>query len=94
MGSLLKLTGVTKQFQGLLAVDHVNLDMKEHSIHSLIGPNGAGKTTTVNLRSPVYLAKQKEPLSSMEKISVIFRPIRSQDVVSDVHFRILKYFLP
>lgn len=33
MGSLLKLTGVTKQFQGLLAVDHVNLDMKEHSIH-------------------------------------------------------------
>ena len=49
MGSLLKLTGVTKQFQGLLAVDHVNLDMKEHSIHSLIGPNGAGKTTTVNL---------------------------------------------
>ena len=49
MGSLLKLTGVTKQFQGLVAVDNVNLDMKEHTIHSLIGPNGAGKTTTVNL---------------------------------------------
>ena len=49
MGSLLKLNNVTKQFQGLLAVDHVNLDMKEHTIHSLIGPNGAGKTTTVNL---------------------------------------------
>ena len=49
MGSLLNLKNVTKQFQGLLAVDHVNLDMKEHTIHSLIGPNGAGKTTTVNL---------------------------------------------
>ncbi|MDY3250591.1 MAG: ABC transporter ATP-binding protein [Candidatus Choladocola sp.] len=49
MGSLLKLTDVTKKFQGLVAVDHVNLDMKEHTIHSLIGPNGAGKTTTVNL---------------------------------------------
>ena len=49
MGSLLKLIEVTKKFQGLVAVDHVNLDMKEHTIHSLIGPNGAGKTTTVNL---------------------------------------------
>ena len=49
MGSLLKLKDVTKKFQGLVAVDHVNLDMKEHTIHSLIGPNGAGKTTTVNL---------------------------------------------
>ncbi len=47
--SILKLTDVTKRFGGLLAVDALNIDVKEHSIHSLIGPNGAGKTTTVNL---------------------------------------------
>ena len=47
--SILKLTDVTKRFGGLLAVDSLNIDVKEHSIHSLIGPNGAGKTTTVNL---------------------------------------------
>ncbi len=47
--SILKLTDVTKRFGGLLAVDSLNIDVKEHSVHSLIGPNGAGKTTTVNL---------------------------------------------
>ena len=58
MGDFLKLTNVTKQFQGLVAVDNVNLDMKEHTIQSLIGPNGAGKTTTVNLITGV-LSKTK-----------------------------------
>ncbi len=54
MGSLLKLTDTTKQFQGLRAVDAINLDMKENTIHALIGPNGAGKTTTVNMITGVH----------------------------------------
>lgn len=49
MKSLLNVHALTKRFQGLVAVDHVDIDMKEHTIHALIGPNGAGKTTTVNL---------------------------------------------
>ena len=44
MESLLKVTGITKKFQGLVAVDNVSIDMKEHTIHALIGPKGAGKT--------------------------------------------------
>ena len=47
--SILKLTGATKRFSGLVAVDSLDIDVKEHTIHALIGPNGAGKTTTVNL---------------------------------------------
>ena len=39
MESLLKVTGITKKFQGLVAVDNVSIDMKEHTIHALIGPN-------------------------------------------------------
>ncbi len=46
---ILKLTDISKRFSGLLAVDGLNIDVKEHTIHSLIGPNGAGKTTAVNL---------------------------------------------
>jgi len=49
MESLLRVTEITKKFQGLVAVDNVSIDMKEHTIHALIGPNGAGKTTMVNL---------------------------------------------
>jgi len=51
---ILKLTGVTKKFGGLTAVNDVSLNMEANTIHSLIGPNGAGKTTTVNLITGVY----------------------------------------
>jgi branched-chain amino acid transport system ATP-binding protein len=47
--SLLSTTGVTRDFGGLRAVDHVDFDLPEGQIRALIGPNGAGKTTFVNL---------------------------------------------
>jgi branched-chain amino acid transport system ATP-binding protein len=40
---------VTKRFGGLLAVNDVNIDMRQGELISLIGPNGAGKTTLFNL---------------------------------------------
>ncbi len=45
---------VTKQFGGLIALDDVNLEVKERSIHSIIGPNGAGKTTFFNCVTGFY----------------------------------------
>ena len=46
--SILSAQQVTKKFGGLTAVNAVDLEVKEHSIHSIIGPNGAGKTTFFN----------------------------------------------
>jgi branched-chain amino acid transport system ATP-binding protein len=51
---LLQLTGVTKKFGGLAAVDGVDIEVRRGQIYSVIGPNGAGKTTVFNLITGIY----------------------------------------
>ncbi|MDL2218301.1 ABC transporter ATP-binding protein [Christensenellaceae bacterium OttesenSCG-928-M15] len=47
--NILEITGLTKQFGGLTAVDNFNFAMPKGEIYGMIGPNGAGKTTVFNL---------------------------------------------
>lgn len=47
--NILEVTGLTKRFGGLVAVDNVDITVKKREIHALIGPNGAGKTTTLSM---------------------------------------------
>ena len=46
---ILETRGLTKAFNGFVAVRNVDLRVRRGSIHALIGPNGAGKTTVFNL---------------------------------------------
>lgn len=48
---LFRTQGLCKRFSGLIATDHVDLEVRPGEIHALIGPNGAGKSTFVNLIS-------------------------------------------
>lgn len=40
---------LTKKFNGLTAVDKLNIQVKEGEVFGLLGPNGAGKTTTLSM---------------------------------------------
>ena len=52
--SLFVSSGVTKRFEGLVAVQRVNLAVEEGEVRAIIGPNGAGKTTLFNCITGVY----------------------------------------
>jgi len=49
--NILSVRGVTKKFGGLVAVDAMDFEVREHEVLGLIGPNGSGKTTMMNLIS-------------------------------------------
>jgi len=49
LAPVLRTVDLTKDFRGFTAVNAVNLDVAEGTIHALVGPNGAGKTTLFNL---------------------------------------------
>ncbi|MFQ5815415.1 MAG: ATP-binding cassette domain-containing protein [Candidatus Hydrothermarchaeaceae archaeon] len=47
--STISIKGLTKEFNGLVAVDDVSLDIEEGELFGLLGPNGAGKTTLISM---------------------------------------------
>ena len=53
---VLEVTGLSKYFGGLKAVDGVDIAVRRGGVHALIGPNGSGKTTTLNVLSGLYKA--------------------------------------
>ena len=44
---ILRITGLCKNFGGIIATDNVDLEVQPDIIHAIIGPNGAGKTTLI-----------------------------------------------
>lgn len=54
MRPFIKLTGVSKAFPGVRALDAVDLDIYPGEIHGLIGENGAGKSTLIKILTGVH----------------------------------------
>lgn len=66
---LLKVSGLCMRFGGLLAVDHVDFDVKSDEVFAIIGPNGAGKTTVFNCVGGFYKPTEGDILMDGQRIT-------------------------
>jgi len=69
MAALLAAEGVTRRFQGLVAVDRVSFVVERGEILAIIGPNGAGKTTLFNLLTGQLVPNEGRVLFEGEEIN-------------------------
>ena len=51
---LLRMTGISKAFPGVQALDDVHLDVEAGTVHALMGENGAGKSTLMKVLAGIY----------------------------------------
>jgi simple sugar transport system ATP-binding protein len=66
----LAMRGITKQFPGVLANDHIDLDVRPGEIHALLGENGAGKSTLMNILYGLVQPDEGEVLVDGEVVRI------------------------
>ncbi|UHA75285.1 ABC transporter ATP-binding protein [Paenibacillus sp. 481] len=58
--TVLELKGLTKRFPGIIANDHIDLELRKGEILALLGENGAGKSTLMNMVFGLYQPSEGE----------------------------------
>ncbi|UCC93140.1 MAG: ABC transporter ATP-binding protein [Thermoplasmata archaeon] len=75
----IEITGLTKRFGDLTAVDRLDLTIEEGEVYGLLGPNGAGKTTVIRIL--VGLAKPTEG-----RMTVMGRAVGDKDLARHIGY--------
>src|SRR5690349_4426439 len=65
-----ELRAITKRFPGVLANDHIDLDLRRGEVHALLGENGAGKSTLMNVLYGLYKHDEGEILLNGEPVEL------------------------
>jgi len=69
MNDAINAINLTKYYNGLLAVDHINFGVKKGEIFGFLGPNGAGKTTTIRILTGVLKPEEGSALVAGHDVS-------------------------
>ncbi len=67
---ILQMKNITKTFPGVVALDHVSLDVRRGEVHALVGENGAGKSTLMKVLDGVHQADSGEIWLNGEKTTI------------------------
>ncbi len=86
---MIKVTNLTKRFNGFTAVDHISFDVKKGEIFGLLGPNGAGKTTTIRMLST--LTRPTEGTATVGNYDVVKDDNEVRELIGLVSEKIIMY---
>lgn len=94
MSYVVEMLGITKDFPGIRANDHITLQLKKGEIHSLLGENGAGKSTLMSILFGLYKPDQGEVLVRGKKIDIANPQVANQLGIGMVHqhFKLVENF--
>jgi simple sugar transport system ATP-binding protein len=70
MPPALQTVGITKQFPGVLANDHIDFTLERGEIHALLGENGAGKSTLMNILYGLYTPDSGQIMINGEQVQL------------------------
>ncbi len=70
MPPVLELKGITKRFPGVLANDHIDLQLEEGQVLSLLGENGAGKSTLMKILYGLYAQDEGDIYIRGKQVSI------------------------
>ena len=72
------ISGLTKNFDDLTAVDHIELNVPKGSIYGLLGPNGAGKSTTIRLLCT--LLRPDDGTAHVSGLDILEYPVQVREI--------------
>ncbi|MBR2067082.1 MAG: ABC transporter ATP-binding protein [Solobacterium sp.] len=91
---VIELRDITKVFPGIIANDHINLQLCRGEIHALLGENGAGKSTLMSVLFGLYQPEEGEILKN-GKVVKINDPNDANDLgigMVHQHFKLVEVF--
>jgi ABC-2 type transport system ATP-binding protein len=82
VATAIRTKGLTKRYGGVVALDHLDLEVEQGEVLGYLGPNGAGKTTTIRLllglsrptegRAEVFgLDCQRQPVETHRRLAYV-----------------------
>jgi ABC-2 type transport system ATP-binding protein len=86
---MIETRSLTKEFNGLVAVDHISFNVKRGEIFGLLGPNGAGKTTTIRMLST--LTKPTEGTATVGSYDIVKNDNEVRKLIGLVSEKIIMY---
>ena len=91
---VIEMRGITKIFPGIIANDHINLELKKGEIHALLGENGAGKSTLMSVLFGLYQPEEGQIFHNGKEVKVTDPNVATSLGIGMVHqhFKLVECF--